>query len=243
MIPAMGRGRTQRATPDLFSTTPFGETSPPTTKQVSAAPEPLRGKVGVPDGVLDVLTVLANARRTRRSPDANRSILGPVTVTVLANVVGRDTPHHANRGLGNCDSGTHPGTPGRAARPPSPHHSPWLPMYLICRGKTQPIRHGWSSPRCRICRICRVRQRRASGICDSSQRIAHTVRQMRQKSVCRARRVSSQRNEYLMRQLAAHRSQYRVEHQRAPAVACRLMADVFLVASRISDEEDRLPRS
>jgi hypothetical protein len=32
MIRAMGRDRTQQAAPDLFSTAPFGETTPPATK-------------------------------------------------------------------------------------------------------------------------------------------------------------------------------------------------------------------
>jgi hypothetical protein len=35
----MGRNRTQQATPDLFSTTPVGEKTPPTRKQVSPAQE------------------------------------------------------------------------------------------------------------------------------------------------------------------------------------------------------------
>src|SRR3977135_2652174 len=40
MIPAMGQDRPQQATPDLFSTAPVGETSPPATKPVvSAEPE------------------------------------------------------------------------------------------------------------------------------------------------------------------------------------------------------------
>jgi hypothetical protein len=39
MITTMGRDRTQQATPDLFSTTPVGEGTSPTTKEVSSAQE------------------------------------------------------------------------------------------------------------------------------------------------------------------------------------------------------------
>jgi hypothetical protein len=35
----MGRDRTQQATPDLFSTAPFGETTPPATKGASSEQE------------------------------------------------------------------------------------------------------------------------------------------------------------------------------------------------------------
>jgi hypothetical protein len=39
MVPAMGRDRTRQAAPDLFSTAPFGETTPPATKGASSEQE------------------------------------------------------------------------------------------------------------------------------------------------------------------------------------------------------------
>jgi hypothetical protein len=78
MIPAMGQDRKQ-ATPDLFSTAPFGKTSPSATKPVaSAAPEqrhvlpkdlPTAVK-HLSDEELDSLVAasLAEAERRRRAP-------------------------------------------------------------------------------------------------------------------------------------------------------------------------------
>jgi hypothetical protein len=78
MIPAMGRDRTQQASPDLFSTASFRETSS-SAKQVSSAleqrhvlPRDLPSAVKhLDDGELDRLLAVALAeakRRGRRSP-------------------------------------------------------------------------------------------------------------------------------------------------------------------------------
>ena len=83
MIPNMGRDRTQQATPDLFSTTPFGEASPPATKHASSVqqrrhvlPRDLPSAVKhLDDEELDRLlaVTLAEARRRgRRSPPTDK---------------------------------------------------------------------------------------------------------------------------------------------------------------------------
>jgi len=83
MIPVMGRDRTQQATPDLFSTAPFGEASPPATKDASsvqqrrhALPRDLPNAVKhLDDEELDRLLAVALAeakRRGRRSFPTDR---------------------------------------------------------------------------------------------------------------------------------------------------------------------------
>jgi predicted DNA binding protein len=78
MISRMGSGRTRQATPDLFSTAPFGETTPPVIKDTSSKqerrhilPRDLPSAVRhLDDGELDRLlaVALAEAKRRGRQP-------------------------------------------------------------------------------------------------------------------------------------------------------------------------------
>jgi hypothetical protein len=78
MVPAMGRDRTQQATPDLFSTPPFGEVSPSATKHASSVqqrrhvlPKDLPNAVKhLHDRELDLLIAVAleEAKRRGRQP-------------------------------------------------------------------------------------------------------------------------------------------------------------------------------
>jgi hypothetical protein len=78
MVSAMGRDRTKEPTPDLFSMAPFGETTPPTTKDASSVqerrhvlPKDLTSAVRhLDDGEFDRLlaVALAEAKRRGRQP-------------------------------------------------------------------------------------------------------------------------------------------------------------------------------
>ena len=83
----MGRDRTQQATPDLFSTAPFGEASPPATKNASSVqqrrhvlPRDLPNAVKhLDDEELDRLlaVVLAEAKRRGRRSSPTDSLPKP----------------------------------------------------------------------------------------------------------------------------------------------------------------------
>ena len=93
MISTMGRDRTQPATPDLFSTTPVGETTSPTTGQVSPAqaqrhvlPKDLPNAVKhLTDRELDLLiaATVEEAKRRGRVPPSLQANPTDETETVI----------------------------------------------------------------------------------------------------------------------------------------------------------------